>query len=445
MKAKKGLVISSFKLEKRKDKNTGVVKTDNVPILADFKFDGQRVIYPIGYRIDFAKWNDTEQRVKRNNFNKDGIGANIINKRIETIASQLPIIYNDALGLNKPITSKLLLDHLNSFLLLAENTQIKAANTPQQKSVIDYLPIFIADETKNKDWSANTRKKFATFTKLLGAYSPKLKFEDITDDFLTNLKKYFSEQLDFNNSTNYKYMVLFHWFLNWCTQKGYNTNLSYKNLKLKYAGLGDDIKQKNLIFLTWDELQNLNNLDLSNKKRLEQIRDIYCFCCFTSLRYSDIKNLKKNDIKTDNNNNLYLEILTLKTIQAARIELNKYALAIWNKYKDQELINNCLFPVPTNQKLNQYLKEVAKLAGLKSKETYVKFIGEERIDKHFEKWELITCHTARKTFITNAMYLGIAPEIIMKWTGHKDHKSMKPYLKIVDEQKRTSMDKFNSI
>jgi hypothetical protein len=69
MKSRKALKITSFCLEQRKDKKTGLLKTENVPIIIDFKFDGQRVKYPIGYRIDFDKWNIEEQRVKRNNFN----------------------------------------------------------------------------------------------------------------------------------------------------------------------------------------------------------------------------------------------------------------------------------------------------------------------------------------------------------------------------------------
>ncbi|MSQ79551.1 MAG: hypothetical protein EXR21_07740, partial [Flavobacteriaceae bacterium] len=313
MKAKKGLRISSFKLEKRKDKTTGLLITDNVPVLVDFKFDGQRVIYPVGYRIDFDKWNESEQRVKRNNFNKDGIGANTINKRIETIGSQLPVIYNDALGLNKPITSKLLLNELNSFLNRAENTQVKEANAGQQKNVIEYLQIFIDTESQQKDWSVNTTKKIKSFKRHIAATFPKLQFADINPVFLQSFIDHFKNELKLNNSTNHKYMKIFTWFLNWATKKGYNTNLAYRDFEFKFKGIGTGDFQKNIVFLSWEELQHLNNLDLSNNKRLEHIRDIYSFCCFTSLRYSDIAHLKKNDIKTDHHNRNYLEILTVKT------------------------------------------------------------------------------------------------------------------------------------
>jgi len=233
--------------------------------------------------------------------------------------------------------------------------------------------------------------------------------------------------------------------MNWATKKGYNTNLEFKKFELKFKGVSTSASRQNIVFLSWTELTNLNNIDFTYNKHLEQTRDIYCFCCFTSLRYSDVQNLKKNDIKTDNNNNYYIEIITKKTDDKLNIELNKYALAIYNKYKDFELKGNRLFPVPSNQNFNKSLKDLAKTANLNSLETITDYKGNKRIEKTFEKWELITSHTARKTFITNALCLGIQPDVIRAWTGHKDHKTMELYIKIVSEQKRIEMNKFNEI
>ncbi|MFZ4401979.1 MAG: phage integrase SAM-like domain-containing protein [Bacteroidales bacterium] len=461
MRAKKGLKITGFKPEKRKDKLTGLLKTENVPILVDFKFDDQRVIYPIGYRIDFDKWSESEQRVKRNNFNKDLISASVINRRINQIDIKLPEIYNNAVELSKPITSKLLLDELNRFLIISESThpdKSKIATQDPQQNVIDYLQLFIDTESRQKNWTEGTKTKLTTLKNQLSNYRPKLQFNEITAEFLQDYIDYQRKDLKHNNNTNHKKIELLYWFLNWATKKDYNTNLDYHKFEHKFKGVSTGDYKKNIVFLSWDELQHLNNLDFSDinlfikyeidfvsNKKLERIRDIYCFCCFTSLRYSDIAHLKKNDIKTDNNRNHYIEILTVKTDDKLNIELNKYALAIWEKYKDIELINNRLFPVPSNQKYNAYLKDVAKLAGFKSIETVIEYRGNQRIEKTFEKWELITTHTARKTFIINALYLGIQPDIIRSWTGHKDHKTMELYIKIVSEQKRVSMNKFNDI
>jgi len=446
MKAKKGLKITGFKLEKRKDKATGKLKEFNVPILVEFRFDNQRVIYPVGYRIDFEKWNFEEQRVKRNNFNKDLVTASVINMRINRIAEKLPKIYNEITELNEVVTAKLLINELNIYLNELENNYQPIEASPEaQKSAIDYLQLFIDTEKEAKNWSVSTIKKIQTIKKHLSGYSPKLQFKDITATFLQKYVNYQRTVLNLNNTTNFKYLRLIIWFMNWATKKGYNTNLEYKKYENKFKGVTTGDYQKNIVFLSWDELQHFNNIDLSNNKRLEQIRDIYCFCCFTSLRYSDVKHLKKHDIKTDNNGNYYLEILTVKTDDKLSIELNKYALAIYYKYKDIELKDNRLFPVLSNQKYNEYLKEVAKLAGLNNKETFIEYRGNERIEQTFEKWELITTHTARKTFIINALYLGIQPDIIRSWTGHKDHKTMELYTKIVSEQKRISMNKFNEI
>ena len=443
MKSRKALKITCFCLESRKDKKTGLVKKDNVPILVDFKFDGQRAKYPIGYRIDLDNWNTEEQRVKRNNFNKYNDSASIINKRINHIEEHLPKIYNKAAELDRIITKKYLWEELLKIITKIENPKNDISENKKQKNLSDYIQLFIDEESKAKDWSESTIKKINTLKTHVSGYGRELYFNNITADFLQSYIDYQRNDLKLNNTTNLKYMKTFKWFLNWATKKKYNTNLEYKDFELKFKGTSTADYQTNVIFLSWEELQHFYNLDLSNNKRLEQVRDIYCFSCFTSLRYSDISNLKKSDFKTDDTDNTYIEFLTVKTNDKLTIELNKYALTIWEKYKDIDLKNNRAFPVASNQKYNAYLKEVAKLAGFNNNETIIEYRGNKRIEQTFEKWELLTTHTARKTFIINALYLGIQPDIIRSWTGHKDYRTMEVYTKIVDKQKRIEMNKFN--
>jgi integrase len=468
MKSRKALQITSFCLEQRKDKkiiekiklskphlkpdelkklikDTVPKEKENVPILVDFKFDGQRAKYPIGYRIDFDKWNAQEQLVKRNNFNKNNDSASTINKRINDINEWLPKIYNEAVKLDIPITAKYLWDGLTKKIEKIDNLKDNSKGKDKHKTVTDYIQLFIDTESKAKDWSENTKKKLNTLKAHVSGYGRELYFKDITEDFLQSYITYQRNDLKLFNTTNLKYLSLFKWFMNWATKKEYNTNLSYKKFEYKFKGTSTGDFQKNIIFLSWEELQHLNNLDLSKSKHWERVRDIYCFCSFTSLRYSDVANLKKSDFKADDTGNTYIEIITVKTDDKLTIELNKYALAIWEKYKDIDLKNNKAFPVISNQKYNEYLKEVGKEAGFKNKETITKYKGNKRTEETFEKWELLTTHTARKNFIINALYLGIQPDIIRAWTGHKDHKTMEVYTKIVNKQKRISMNKFNEI
>ena len=102
-------------------------------------------------------------------------------------------------------------------------------------------------------------------------------------------------------------------------------------------------------------------------------------------------------------------------------------------------------PVITNQKKNEYLKELAELAGINEpiRQTYYK--GNERIDEVTPKYALLGTHAGRRTFICNALALGIPPQVVMKWTGHSDYKAMKPYIDIADDIKANAMSKFNQL
>ncbi|MEG1763319.1 MAG: site-specific integrase, partial [Bacteroidales bacterium] len=167
-------------------------------------------------------------------------------------------------------------------------------------------------------------------------------------------------------------------------------------------------------------------------------RDVFCFCCFTSLRYSDAYNLKRGNIKGE-----VMEITTIKTADKLIIELNDYAKAILAKYKDVPFPNDKALPVVSNQKMNDYLKELGKLAGIDEVVQNTYYIGNKRIDESAPKYKLLGTHAGRRTFICNALALGIPADVVMKWTGHSDYKAMKPYIEIADSVKAKMMDKFN--
>jgi integrase len=91
------------------------------------------------------------------------------------------------------------------------------------------------------------------------------------------------------------------------------------------------------------------------------------------------------------------------------------------------------------------LKELAELAGIDELvgETYYK--GNERIDTVTPKYALLGTHAGRRTFICNALSLGIPAQVVMKWTGHSDYKAMKPYIDVADDIKANAMSKFNQL
>ena len=135
--------------------------------------------------------------------------------------------------------------------------------------------------------------------------------------------------------------------------------------------------------------------------------------------------LRKSDIKED-----HIEITTVKTADSLIIELNKHSRSILEKYENVVFEKDKALPVISNQRMNDYLKELAEMAG---------------IDEVTPKYALLSTHAGRRTFICNALSLGIPANVVMKWTGHSDYKAMKPYIDIADDIKANAMNKFNQL
>lgn len=124
-----------------------------------------------------------------------------------------------------------------------------------------------------------------------------------------------------------------------------------------------------------------------------------------------------------------------------KIPLNEKAKSILSKYED--LKSEEALPVQSNQKMNEYIKEVCYLAELNQPVTQTFYKGKERISETFKKYELIGTHTARRTFICIALANGITPETVMRITGHTDYKSMQPYIDVTDRAKEAAVSIFN--
>ena len=125
--------------------------------------------------------------------------------------------------------------------------------------------------------------------------------------------------------------------------------------------------------------------------------------------------------------------------------LNEYVNFLRDTKDNIHFENYMALPVISNQKMNDYLKELGELAEINEpvRETYYK--GNERIDEVTPKYALLSTHAGRRTFICNALALGIPAQVVMKWTGHSDYKAMKPYIDIADDIKANAMNKFNQL
>lgn len=422
-----------FSLESRKKDGKAIV--ENVPIRMRVIYCGMRIEFTTGYRIDVAKWDANKQRVKNGCTNKLKQGASEINADLLKYYTFIQEIFKEYEVQDTIPTTQQLKEAFNNRNKQPELEPVKE-QIPQSILFNEAFALFVKECGSQNSWGKATHEKFAAVRTHLQGFDENLSFDSLTESRLMDYVNYLRGTLDMRNTTIEKQISYLKWFLRWSTKKGYNNNRDFESFKPKLKST-----QKKVIFLTAKELNQLRECVIpETKKYLERVRDVFLFSCFTGLRHSDIYNLRKSDIK-DN----HIEITTIKTADSLIIDLNKHSKSIIDKYKDVHFEHNKALPVISNQKMNDYLKELAEIAEINEPVREVYYKGNERIEETTPKYALLGTHAGRRTFICNALSLGIAPQVVMKWTGHNDYKAMKPYIDIADETRVNAMDKFNML
>ena len=393
------------------------------------RWEKHKVDFNVGYRVKLSQWDSETQRCKAKTTNKQRQSASLINGRIqqyEDIVGDIFKSYELKNAIPSPIDIRTL---FNSAIGRPGNNADK-----RERGFFDYFDEFTDEMGSRNNWTASTYQKFASIRKHLDEYNSRINFTDLTDSGLSDYVSYMRGDCDMRNTTIAKQLSFLKWFLRWATAKGYCTTLDYVTFRPKLKTV-----EKKIVFLEWDELMAIYNHQFDEKeKHLERVRDVFCFCCFTSLRYSDVANLRRTDIS-----DTHINITTVKTADALMIELNDYSRAILSKYADMDFSNGHALPVISNQRMNDYIKEVGQVCGINRPVSITYYKGNNRIDEVYPKYELLGTHTGRRTFICNALSKGIPVQVVMKWTGHSDYKSMKPYIDITDMAKTEAMKLFD--
>lgn len=422
----------TYQLESRKKNGKPIV--ENVPIRMRVVYGGRRIEFTTGYRIDAAKWDYDKQRVKNSCTNKLKQSASEINadlNRFDTIIQDIFKEYELQGTMPRIEDVKAL---FNARIVLKQDEKQPEERSAPQKSFWEIYDEFTTECGRLNDWTPATFGKFKALKNHLLEFKKLNSFDYLTEKGLNNLVEFFRNKCNMLNSSIGKQLGYLKWFLKWATNKGYNTNMAYAAFSPKLKNT-----QAKVIFLTDEELDKIKTLDLPETKQyLERIRDVLIFCCYTGLRYSDVANLRRSDVKEN-----HIEVTTVKTADSLVIELNRHSRAILEKYKDVAFKDDKVLPVISNQKMNDYIKELGKLAGIDTKIRITQYKGHDRIDTIYPKYELLCTHTGRKTFICKALSLGIPPNVVMKWTGHSDYKAMKPYIDIADNIKVDAMSRFD--
>lgn len=420
-----------FTLESRK--KDGVLIVENVPIRMRVNFASKRIEFTTGYRIDAAKWDTDKQRVRNGCTNRLKQSASEINASLLGYYTEVQEIFKKFEVEEIMPTPEQIKEAFNALHKPIEEVKPRKSTPNAFYKVFDE---FVRDCGRQNDWTDSTYEKFAAVKNHLMNFRDGLTFDFFDEKGLNDYVAYLRDIKEMRNSTIGKQLSFLKWFLRWAFKKGVHQNNAYDSYKPKLKST-----QKKIIFLTWEELNKLREFEIpAAKQALDRVRDVFLFQCFTGLRYSGVFNLRRSDIKGD-----HIEVTTVKTSDSLIIELNKHSKAILDKYKDVAFEDNKVLPVITNQKMNDYLKELAELAGIDEPVRQTYYRGNERIDEVTPKYALLGTHAGRRTFICNALALGIPPQVVMKWTGHSDYKAMKPYIDIADDIKANAMSKFNQL
>jgi site-specific recombinase XerD len=230
--------------------------------------------------------------------------------------------------------------------------------------------------------------------------------------FITDFEVFLLTSCGCNSNTTAKFMQFFKRIIIIAKNNGWIKTDPFANYKIR-------IKKVDRGYLSQDEIERIMAKEFSTK-RLEQVRDIFIFSCFCGLAYIDVKNLRESNIRTSFDGKLWIMGKREKTDVNFGIPLLDIPATILDKYKGK-LPDNRVLPVPSNQKMNAYLKEIGTVCGIQKE---------------------LTFHLARHTFATLTLSKGVSIESVSKMLGHTNIKTTQIYARITDAKVSHDMNAF---
>ena len=372
-----------------KDKNSN----NETLILMFFNYNNKVFKYSTKTSIEPRNWNNKTCRVKQQSSH-----SLELNKQINKIEDSIMNIYHRMKTNDRVINNKILKEQLDISL-----------NRQDKEDFFAYMKLYIEQKNELRDTTKRDYlQTFATLKEFERNTSYVVSFETITLDFYNRLQKYMIKDLDHSLNTFGKRIKTIKSIMNYATEIGVNKNLEYQKKSFKVLSV-----KTNRIYLTIKEINKLKELNLSGAQA--KTRDAFVLMCYLGLRFSDYNKINHNNIS-----NGFLDITMHKTGERVSIPIHPYALEIIEAY-------NYILPQLSNTKLNKMIKKVCEYAN----------IDDEVVDRGVvsKKYELVTCHTARRSFATNGYLSDVPIRDLMRITGHKKENTFLNYVQVKREVK----------
>lgn len=358
--------------------------------------DSERIRFSVGESIEPNKWDSTRQRAKRGYRHEKHL-SDWLGHVENTIRDAYHCLRYSENGIAKAVLRAEIDRRLH---------RKEAKELPTIWAAFD-----LHQEAHTATFAAGTLAEYRVIKQHLlafdTAYSLRLSWDTITLPYLSKFADYLISVREVNNATLWKVFKHLRAFLRWIEEnQAIPVNPDYKRFTRKSLPRGESSQK---IYLTPEELERLWTLDLSNEERLQKVRDAFLFHCYTGLRYGDGQALRPEHYDRKGN---FLRLVTGKNRKEILVPLHPRAKEVLERWEYR-------LPRITNQKFNDYLKELCQIIGMDSREIVVAYSGSKRIEKSVPRWELVGSHTAKRTAVTNLLLSGkVSLESICAVTGN---------------------------
>jgi site-specific recombinase XerD len=365
--------------------------------------NGQRAEISVRRSVEPQRWDSKANRMRGNKED-----AREVNSLIDSLIIKLNRIHQCLLEKDEVISA----DRIKQLFL---------GNDRKKKSLLE---VFKEHNAMMKsrvgiDFSKSTFTRYeTTLDHICEFLHYKYKFTDIQLPqikycFITDLEHFLKVVRKCNHNSTQKYIRNFRKIINNAVKNDWLDKDPFKAYSVK-------LKDTNRVFLNKEELNALEQKRLT-VERLDHVRDVFVFCCYTGLSYVDVEKLTAKHIVKGLDGELWIVIDRTKTGSPSNIPILPKALELIEKYQNNPRILNTgiLLPVISNQRMNSYLKELANLCEIEKR---------------------LTFHAARHTFATTVtLSNGVPLESVSSMLGHKNFRTTQIYAKVVREKISSDM------
>lgn len=391
-------------------------------IKAYFKNEGCKFVYSTGEKIKPKDW-DYENRIP-NNLNgrsKEAESHRAIKRQLDRYSN----FFSDTVQAYKLANREIIItDFKNNF-----DTEFKRTKTISS-NFFEVYDVFLTEKRNDYTESANsitTIKRYEYSKKLLLDFqthrNKKIHFNQINKAFYNNFIQYcVTSEKKHSANTLRRNVGLFKTFLYWALENGHTYKNDFQKFKAPKGQQTDEVA------LSLKQVEEVFDFDFSKNIKLEKVRDLFVFGCATGMRYSNYSKVQKRDIINDT-----IKVRDKKNKdKALEVPLNDFSNYILKKYDYQ-------LPRISNQKFNEYIKEVFKILGYNEDVKKTIKLGNEIIEEINPLFERISSHTARRSFITIMKNKKIPDKVIMSYTGHRSLEVFNKYYKPNNEERKDFM------